>query len=453
MASDLKNLKIPPHSEESEKAVLGSVLIEKESLIKVADLLLPEDFYFEKHQKIWNAMTSQFQSNIPIDLLTLSNTLAENKELDAIGGMSYLASIQSEVPTSAHIVSYALVVKNKSTRRKMISAGNNILGLGFDEKNPIEEDLESAEKNVFQISQTFLKNKFTHIKDILKGRHSFFLDAAASEDSNKLQGIPSGFANLDYVMNGLKPSDLIIVAARPSMGKTAFALNIAHNAALTHGKRIAIFSLEMSKEQLTDRLICMTGGLDSWKLNKGELSEEEMNSLARNVDDLAKAHIFIDDTVGASLSEVRAKARRLQMEHSLDMIIIDYLQLMTSGNAAYAGNRVQEVSEISRALKQLGRELHIPIVCLSQLSRAVENRPGKLPQLADLRESGSIEQDADLVLMLFREDYYEPDTDRKGMVDILIRKNRNGPVGKIELRFTASSMRFTAQETGLIDDE
>ncbi|MBT4937001.1 replicative DNA helicase [Candidatus Peregrinibacteria bacterium] len=444
-------LKVPPYNEEAEQAVLGSILIDKESMIKVYDLLKPEDFYFEKHQIIWELMMDHYNHHKPIDLLTISNSLEEKKQLKDAGGLSYLAELSAIVPSASHIYSYGILVKDKSTRRKMIRAGDAIMGYGYNEENKIGDDLERSEKEVFQISQAFLKNKFISIKEILSGRFELYAELHEDPESANTKGVLSGFRGLDDMLNGFKGSDMVIIAARPSMGKTAFALNIAQNVAMQAGKKIGIFSLEMSKEQLVDRLICMTTQIDSWKLHKGKLEDEEFSKLGVGIDELNKAPIFIDDTVGSSLAEVRAKARRLQMEHGLDMIIIDYLQLMTTGGNEFAGNRVQEISEISRSIKQLGRELNIPIICLSQLSRAVEARPGKIPQLADLRDSGSIEQDADVVAMIFREEYYEPDTDRPGMTDIFIKKNRNGPVGRVELKWMAESMKFMDVDTRFDD--
>jgi len=435
-------LKVPPYSEEAEQAVLGSILIDKESMLKVSDLLIPDDFYFEKHQIIWEIMNQLYTLHKPIDILTISNALEEKQKIDQIGGIAYLAELSTSVPSASHVYSYGIMVKDKSTRRKMITAGDHIMGFGYSEETELNEDLEKAEKELFQISQTFLKDKFVSITDILSGRFEIFAELHDDPNSDVIRGVPSGFRTMDDMLGGFKPSDLCIIAARPSMGKTAFVLNIALSAAIKHKKRVGVFSLEMSKEQLVDRMICMTTQLDSWKLNKGKLEDNEFQKLGTGIDELMQASVFIDDTVGSSLPEVRAKARRLQMEHGLDMIIIDYLQLMTSGNAGLANNRVQEISEISRALKQLGRELNIPILCLSQLSRAVEARPGKIPMLSDLRDSGSIEQDADVVLMLFREEYYEPDTDRAGVTDIFIKKNRNGPVGRVELKWIAESMKF-----------
>ncbi len=444
-------IEVPPYSEEAEKAVLGSILMDKESLIHIYDLIKTDDFYFDKHQIVWEVMIKLYNSHSPIDLLTISNKLEENKKLEPIWWMAFLAELSTAVPTSSHILSYAILVKNKSTRRKLITAGNAVMWYWYKEENDINEDLEAAEKEIFNVSQAFMKNKFVPIKDILWGRFEEFAKMHEDPDSGTMSGISSGFKQYDDMTNGFKPSDLIILAARPSMGKTALALNFALNAGLK-GKKIAIFSLEMSKEQLVDRMFCMTVWVDMWKLNKWKLDDEEFSKLWVGMDELMKTQIFIDDSVGASLSEVRAKARRLQMEHWLDMIIIDYLQLMTTGNAKLAWNRVQEISEISRSLKQIGRELHIPVVCLSQLSRAVESRPGKIPQLSDLRDSGSIEQDADIVAMLYREEYYEPDTDRPWMTDVFIKKNRNGPVGRVELKWLAKAMKFSSVDSRFNDE-
>ena len=287
-----------------------------------------------------------------------------------------------------------------------------------------------------------VKDKFIHIREILDARYERFAEMHESDDDSMVKGIPTGFQLLDAKLSGLQPSDLIIIAGRPSMGKTSLALNIAQNAAVRQHKNVGIFSLEMSKEQLVDRLFASLLGVDSWKLQRGKLDDSDFQNMGPIMDELSKANIFIDDSVASSLPELRAKARRLQMEHGLDLLIIDYMQLMSTGNANYAGNRVQEISEISRSLKQIGRELHVPVLALSQLSRAVESRPGNIPQLSDLRESGSIEQDADIVMMMYREDYYEEDTDRPGLTDIYIRKHRNGPTGRIELMFKKEQMRF-----------
>ena len=438
--------KIPPHNKEAEQSVLGSILIDKDGIIKIVDLVNPEDFYYDTHKMVYEAMIDLYNRHDPIDLLTLANLLEERKQIDTIGGPAYLAELTSLVPTATHIYKYAQIVKNKSTLRKMVKAGSIISGCGYSEEEDITNLLEKAEKEVFGISQTFLKDRFVHVRDILGGRFEEFSTLHTADDSEKVKGIPTGYKSLDRILSGMQPSDLIILAARPSMGKTALALSIVQNICIEANKKktIGIFSLEMSKEQLVDRLFCSILGVDSWKLQHGKLDDKDFQNMGSVMDTLNKAPIFIDDSVGTSVAELRAKARRLQMEHGLDLIVVDYLQLMSTGNAAYSGNRVQEISEISRSLKSLGRELKVPIIALSQLSRAVELRNPKIPQLADLRDSGSIEQDADIVMMLYRKDYYEENLteEEKGVTEIFIRKHRNGPIGKADLKFDKTQMRF-----------
>lgn len=437
---------IPPHNKEAEQSVLGSILIEKEAMIKIVDLLEPDDFYYDTHKLIYEAMNDLYSRHDPIDLLTLANLLEERKLLDKVGGPACLAELTSSVPTATHVFKYAQIVKNKATLRKMIRVGNVIAGCGYNEDEKLENLLETAEKEVFGITQTFLKDRFVHIRDVLNKRFEEFSALHIADDKDKVKGISTGFKSLDNMLSGLQPSDLIILAARPSMGKTALSLSIAQKIAIESSKKktVGIFSLEMSKEQLVDRMFCSILGVDSWKLQHGRLDDKDFQNMGSAMDLLNKAPIFIDDSVGMSIAELKAKARRLQMEHGLDLLIVDYLQLMSTGNHAYSGNRVQEISEISRSLKSLGRELHIPIIALSQLSRAVEMRNPKIPQLSDLRESGSIEQDADIVLMLYRKDYYEENLteDEAGVTDVFIRKHRNGPVGKVSLRFEKSQMKF-----------
>ncbi len=438
---------IPPHNKEAEQSVLGSVLIEKDAIIKIADLLEPDDFYYDTHKLIYEAMLDLYARHDPIDLLTLANLLEERKQLDPVGGPGYLAELTSSVPTASHVFKYGQIVKTKSTLRKMIKVGNVITGCGYDEDEKIENLLEIAEKEVFGISQTFMKDKFVHVREVLNKRFEEFSALHIADEKDKVKGISTGYKSLDGILSGLNPSDLVILAARPSMGKTALSLSIVQKIAIEASKKhtVGIFSLEMSKEQLVDRMFCSILGVDSWKLQHGKLDDQEFQNMGSAMDLLNKAPIYIDDSVGMSISELKAKARRLQMEHGLDLIVVDYLQLMSSGGANnYAGNRVQEISEISRSLKALGRELHIPIIALSQLSRAVEMRNPKIPQLSDLRESGSIEQDADIVLMLYRKDYYEENLteDEVGITDVFVRKHRNGPTGKVSLRFEKSRMRF-----------
>ncbi|MBT3834837.1 replicative DNA helicase [Candidatus Peribacteria bacterium] len=431
-----------PHSTDAEQSVIGALLIDGDSISKIADILQPNDFYDPVHREIYSAIDKIYTSHRPIDLITVTTELSDSDRMSAAGGSAYLADVTTRVPTSANIVQYAQIVKKKATLRKMINAGQEIAGLGYDEEAAIEELLEKAEKNVFAITQTFLKDKFIHIKDVLNARYEKFAQMHTDKDEESTKGVPTGFHSLDTRLSGLQPSDLIIVAARPGMGKTSLALNIAQNAAIKYGKTVGVFSLEMSKEQLVDRLFAAMMGVDSWKLQKGKLEDSDFQRMGPIMDELNKANIFIDDTVSSTMPELRAKARRLQMEYGLDLVIVDYLQLMSTGSKYYAGNRVQEISEISRSLKSLGREMHVPIMALSQLSRAVESRPGNIPQLSDLRESGSIEQDADIVMMMYREDMYEEDSDRPGMTDLYIRKHRNGPTGRIELMFKKEQMRF-----------
>lgn len=435
-------LDVQPHSLEAEQTVLGALLMDPDAIVKISDLLAPEDFYEPAYRLIYAAVGELYHSHQPIDIVTVTSKLQDDKKIQAIGGSAFLAELATKVPTAAHIIKYAQIVKTKAVHRRIIQAGDSIKALGHEEGQGIPEILEKVEKTVFNISATFLKDKFVHIRDILSARYEKFAEMHENKDDNAIKGVPTGFSVLDYKLSGFQPSDLIIIAARPSMGKTSLALNIAQSAAIKHGKSIAIFSLEMSKEQLVDRLFASMLGVDSWKLQKGKLEDRDFQNMGPIMDDLSKANIFIDDSMGSSIPELRAKARRLQMENGLDMIIIDFMQLMSTGNAGYTGNRVQEISEISRSLKMLGRELKIPIVALSQLSRAVESRPGNIPQLSDLRESGSIEQDADVVLMMYREDYYEEDSDRPGITDIYIRKHRNGPIGRVELLFKKEQMRF-----------
>lgn len=439
--------KVPPHSLEAEKSTLGSLLIDKDAIIKIADLITAEDFYHDKHAMIYRAIIEIFEKRNPIDVLTVTSHLEDKKELETVGGGSYLAELTSEVPTASHIFQYATIVKQKAVLRKLLKAGDTITGLGFNETEEIETLLEEAEKSLFNVSQTFIKDRFVHVKEVLSMTYEKLADLHDPESKDKYRGIASGFRDLDNILSGMQPSDLLIIAARPSMGKTSFALNIAQNVA-ANKKAVGVISLEMSKEQLVERMFCSLLGVDSWKMRTGKLTDEDFARIGGVMDELNTMKLFLDDSIGGSIAELRAKARRLQMESGLDLLIIDYLQLMSGGKSSSFGssNRVQEISEISRALKGLARELKIPVIALSQLSRAVELRPSKVPQLSDLRESGAIEQDADVVLMLYREDYYEEDSDRAGITDIYIRKHRNGPTGRIELGFKKEQMKFISLE-------
>ena len=439
-------LKVPPHSLDAERATLGSLLIDKEAMLKISDLISRDDFYHEAHGIIFDTIFTLYEKRSPIDLLTVSSMLTDRKQLEVVGGASYLALLSNEVPTASHIYNYALIVKQKSILRKLVRTGDTIMSLGYNQTDPIEVLLESAEKSIFGVSQTFIKERFVHIKEVLNATYDKITELHDPSTKDKYRGIATGFRDLDNILSGFQPADLVILAARPSMGKTAFALNIAQNVA-KNGHSVGIISLEMSKEQLVERMFCSLLAVDSWKLRTGKLDEQDFMRIGAVMDDLYAMKIFIDDSVGNSINELKSKARRLQMENGLDFLIIDYLQLMTAGSSTGSfNNRVNEISEISRSLKALARELRIPIIALSQLSRAVESRPSKVPQLSDLRESGAIEQDADVVMMLYREDYYEEDTERAGITDIFIRKHRNGPIGRVEMMFKKEQMKFLTME-------
>lgn len=441
-------LKIPPHSIEAEQSVLGSLLIDKDGFLIISDLISKDDFYDDKNAKIFEVMFELYTKNKPIDLITVKERLNDRGFLDGIWWIAYLIELTEIVPTSSNIFEYAQIVKNKAVNRKLIKAWNEIVMYGYDEEKNINEILEKSEKSLFWVTQIFIKNKLVHISDILEARFEEFAEVHENPDSVKDHRLYTGFGNLDNTLWGLKWWDMVILAARPSMWKTAFSLNLAQNIGFA-GKNVAIFSLEMSKEQLTDRMIASSMWINSWKLAKWELSDDEFAKIWEALEKLSKANIYIDDSAWGSLTDLKSKSRRLKMESWLDLIVIDYLQLMSNGNSL---NRVQEISEISRGIKSLARELNVPIIALSQLSRAVETRVDKKPILSDLRESWSIEQDADIVMMLYREEYYDEFTDRKWVTDVAVRKNRNGPVGTIELMFDRTNQRFYEMETGLKDD-
>ncbi len=433
---------IPPHSLDAEHSVLGALLVDPNSLMKISDFLRTDDFYSQGNKDIYETILHLSNLRKPIDLITVPEELKKKDLLEKIGGIGFLAELMTIVPSAINILEYANIVKQKSTLRKMVIAGQKITSFGYEEDENIESLLEQSEKEVFTISQTFLKNKFIPINEILSGRFEVFSERHDNDDEDLDTGVKSGFANLDRILGGFQPSDLVVLAARPSMGKTGFSLAAAINSADLYGKSIGFFSLEMSKEQLVDRMFANILQVDSFKLQKGQLSDEEFMRMGPAMDKLSKMSIYIDDTVESSISALRAKARRLQMEHGLDMIIIDYLQLMSTGDPKLAGNRVLEIAEISRSLKALARELHIPVIALSQLSRGVESRPDKRPMLSDLRDSGAIEQDADVVIMIYRDEYYNKDSDKPGVTELLIRKHRNGEVGECELIFDKAKMRF-----------
>lgn len=431
---------IPPQNTEAEAAVLGALLVNKEAMDKVADILVAEDFYLHNNQVIFRAICRLYEKRSPIDLVTLTNELEAVKEFDAVGGASYLADLVNTVPTALHVSHYAEIVRHKSVLRRILSAGQKISDLGHDEEREIQVIMDEAESALFGVSHKLIKDNFMPISDILAS--SFDRIDRLHREKGLLRGVPTGFKDLDSKLSGLQPSDLIILAARPSMGKTTFALNIALHAAVKAKVPVGFFSLEQSREQLVDRLLCAQAMVDNWKLRTGNLGEDDFPAIGMAMGTLAEAPIYIDDSPTLTPIEIRTRARRMQAENKLGLIVVDYLQMLEARRGYGDGNRVQEVTEISRSLKAIARELNVPVLALSQLSRAVEGREKKMPQLSDLRESGSIEQDADVVLFLYREDYYDKDTERKGVTDVLIRKHRNGPIGEVELHFRAEQARF-----------
>lgn len=440
---DIKNL---PQNAEAEASLLGALLIDSEAIVKIADQIKASDFYDKKHERIYEAVQQLYDQHRPVDVLTLSDQLKNNGYLDTIGGPAYLTELTNFVPTAAHVEQYADIVAQKALRRRLISASQEISGLGYDESMQLRELIEEAESRLFNVSQQHIKQDVISLEAILADSFDRLDDL--HKDKKKIRGIPTGFKDLDNTLAGFQRSDLIILAARPSMGKTALALNFAHNVAVKSNEPVLIFSLEMSKEQLVDRLLAMESGVNAWALRTGNLTDSDFEKIGRAMGTLSEAPIFIDDTPGLTVSDMRTKARREAHLRPLGLVIVDYLQLMSGGNRYGSdGNRVQEISEISRGLKGIARELNVPVLAASQLSRSVENRSPQIPQLADLRESGSIEQDSDVVMFIYREEYYHSETERKNVADILIKKHRNGPVDNIELSFDREKQRFYSVDT------
>ena len=440
-------IRIPPQNLDSEKAFLGSIMLRPDSMYEVMDRVEPGDFYAEKHRIIYTTMLTLMSKNEPIDLLSVSAKLKEKKQLEQVGGSAYLTELVNAVPSSSNIGYYANIVREKSILRKLIEAADQISELGFAETSELEYVLDEAEKKIFGITNYQTHHKFVHLKDTL-GEAWERIDRL-HKSSGELRGVPSGFHELDNKIAGFQKSDLVILAARPSMGKTALALDIARQAATIHNVPVGIFSLEMSAQQLVDRMLAAESRVDAWKLRVGKLSmDEEFSKLRDALDRLSKAPIFIDDQPGNNIVKMRSVARRLKTEHNLGLIIVDYLQLM-SPTRNY-DSMVNQVTEISRSLKGLARELEVPVIALSQLSRAVEARGGK-PRLSDLRDSGSIEQDADLVMFIHREDKYRDDSEKPNIAEILIEKHRNGPTGKLELYFDDKKASFLSVEKGDFD--
>ncbi|HSX47983.1 MAG TPA: replicative DNA helicase [Candidatus Nanoarchaeia archaeon] len=431
--------RVPPQNAEAEAGLLGSLLVDQDAIIKVADQVSPDDFYVHANGIIYSAILDLYEARQPIDLLTLSNKLEGVGELEKIGGSAYLTDLIDSVPSAAHVEHYGGIVTHKATLRRLIKAAGSITELGFNENSQLDDLLDKAEQTLFEVSQQNLKQNFVSLSSVLA--ESFDRLDGLHRDKNTLRGVPTGFRELDGLLAGMQKSDLIILAARPSMGKTSLALNIAQHVAVKEGIPVGVFSLEMSKEQLIDRLLASESGIDSWKLRTGNLEDSDFPKINNAMAVLSEAPFFIDDSAMTNVMEIRTKARRLQAEHDLGLIVIDYLQLM-SGRKTSMENRVQEVSEISRGLKGLARELNVPVLALSQLSRSVESRSPQIPQLADLRESGSIEQDADVVMFIYREDYYQPESERQNIADILIQKHRNGPTGRRELYWQPEQLLF-----------
>jgi replicative DNA helicase len=441
-----KEATIPPQNTDAEASLLGAVLIDTDAIVKIADVVHPDDFYDERHKRIFEAVMQLYDKHSPIDVLTLSNQLKTTGFIDMVGGASYLTELTNFVPTAAHVEQYAEIVSQKALRRRLIKASQEIVGLGYDESRSLQELVEEAETRLFDVSQRHVKQDISSLETILEG--SFERLDELHKDKGKIRGIPTGFKDLDNILAGLQRSDLFILAARPSMGKTALALSLAHNVAVKSETPVLIFSLEMSKEQLVDRMLAMESGVDAWALRTGNLSDSDFEKIGQAMGTLSEAPVYIDDTPGITVSDLRTKARRESHIRPLGLIIVDYLQLMSGGNRFSGdGNRVQEISEISRGLKGVARELNVPLIALSQLSRSVESRSPQIPQLQDLRESGSIEQDADVVSFIYREEYYNPETDRKNIMDIFIKKHRNGPTGAVELYFERDKQRIRSLDT------
>ena len=450
MEPDNRSAKQQPQNTDAEASLLGAVLIDNDAIVKIADKITAQDFFDARHKHIYEAITYLYNNHSQIDVLTLSDQLKNSGYLEMIGGGSYLTELTNFVPTAAHVEQYADIVAQKALRRRLIAASQDMTSLGFDETKSLQELIEEAETRLFEVSQQHVKQDVISLEAILA--ESFERLDDLHKDKQKIRGIPTGYKDLDYMLAGLQRSDLFILAARPSMGKTALALNIAHNIAVQSKEPVLIFSLEMSKEQLVDRLLSMQSGVDAWALRTGNLTDADFEKIGEAMGTLSEAPIFIDDTPGITVSDLRTKARREAHQRKLGLIIVDYLQLMSgAGRYANEGNRVQEISEISRGLKGIARELNVPLMALSQLSRSVESRSPQIPQLADLRESGSIEQDADVVAFIYREEYYNQDTDRKKITDIFIKKHRNGPTGAVELYFDNEKQRFRSLDTKRTD--
>jgi replicative DNA helicase len=434
--------KLPPQNIEAERSLLGSLMLDKNAILKVIDFLQSRDFYKGIHQEIYSAMQNLFERSEPIDLLSVSVRLKEKEKLEEVGGNSYLTELINSVPTAAHALNYAQIVQRKRILRDLIDASHEIGLMGYQETEDVDQLLDQAEKRIFSIAQKSLTQQFVRVKDTLE--EAFERIDLLSKHEKGLRGVPTGFTSLDNMLSGLQKADLIVLASRPSLGKSSMALDIARNCAIKTKLPVGIFSLEMSKDQIVDRLIAAQAGIDMWKLRTGRLSSEgtdnDFKRIQHALNVLSEAPIYIDDAAISNVLQMRAMARRLQAEKGLGLLIVDYLQLIEPRNIQT--NMVQQMTEVSRSLKALSRELNVPVLALSQLSRAVEQRTPQIPRLSDLRETGAIEQDSDVVLFIHREDKYRQNTDRKNIADIIIAKHRNGPIGKIELYFDEPRVSF-----------
>lgn len=441
-ADDRKELtmeRIPPHNDEAERSVLGSAMLDKDALFDVVEVLHPSDFYNEGHKEIFAAITDLYKKSAPVDVLTVSEELKKRNSLEMVGGRAYIAALSADVPSTSNAAEYAKIVSGKAMLRNLISTAGDIMQNSYEENMETNAILDMAEREIFEIAQKGQKSDFAHIKDVLLENINI-IDKMSQLEGN-LTGLTTGFRDLDQLTSGLHRSDLIILAARPAMGKTAFALSVAQGAAIKGSASVMIFSMEMSKEQLGQRLLSMESRIEMQSLKTGKLERRDWDQINMALDSLSKASIHIDDTPGISIMEMKNKCRRLKAEKGLDLIVIDYLQLM-SIEGKKTENRQQEISTLSRNLKLLARELDCPVIVLSQLSRAVEQRPNKRPMLSDLRESGSIEQDADIVIFLYRDEYYNPDTDKPGECEVIVAKHRSGPTGTVDVTWLGKYTRF-----------
>lgn len=440
----MAELRVPPQNLDAEKALLGSILLKSNGMYDIADSIRPEHFYAAKHASIFDAMLGLFEKGEPIDVVTLSSKLKEQKKLEGIGGTAYLTDLATAAPVASNIAYYADTVKDKATRRRLISAASEIGELGFDESHDVDEVVDEAQQAIFHIANQSSLNKVTTMHDAVKDAFER-LDALKTQGEG-LRGVTTGYSQLDNLLSGFMPSDLIILAARPSVGKTTLALDFARHAAIKGGQGVAIFSLEMSSQQLADRMLASEAKVNAWKLRTGKItSDDDFDKIRDAISTLSQAPIFIDDRAHTTVLQIRATARRLKAEKNLGLIIIDYLQLINPTGSHKTDNLVQQITEISRALKGIAREINVPVIALSQLSRAVEQRGGR-PRLSDLRDSGSIEQDADVVMFIHREDKNDKESERPNIADILVEKHRNGPVGAIELYFDGEKSTFLSIE-------